>query len=106
VSGTIWPQSQELKTWTDSSGVVWRHVGSDPLKVRAVRRDFNEPKVSVVHFFGVDPVIIQDVAAKSELWSRIEPILDGAQPDPYAEVKFFRYRDGSGRSMLAIQEWC
>jgi len=106
VSGMIWPNPQKLKTWTDSSGVVWRRVGNDPLKARVARRDFNDPEVAVVHFFGVGPVMMQDVATKSKLWSHIEPMVDGTQPDPYAEVQFFRFRDGSGRSMLAVQEFC
>ncbi len=25
---------------------------------------------------------------------------------PYAQVQVFRYRDGRGRSMLAVREWC
>jgi len=95
-----------MKTWTDGSGVVWRRVGNDPLKTRVARRAFSDPEVTVVHFFGVDPVLMLDVVAKSELWTHIEPILGVTQSDPWAEVKFFRYRDGSGRSMVAVREWC
>ena len=84
--------------------MVWRRVGNDPLKARVVRRDFADPEVAVVHFYGVDPTPMLDDAARSGLWSQIVPILDGTTADPYAEVKVYRYRDESGRSMLAVQE--
>lgn len=78
------------------------------MKTRVARRGFDDPEVAVVHFIGVDPVPILDQIARSDLWAHIEPILEGRtrRTDPYAEVKVFRYRDQSGRSMLAIQEWC
>jgi hypothetical protein len=52
-------------------------------------RAFADPEVAVVHFFGVDPVLMLDAAAKAELWNHIEPIVEETQSDPFAEVKFF-----------------
>ena len=98
-----WPLPGRLKTWVDGAGTVWRRVGATPLGGTAARSLVRDSTVRVVHFYGPEPRPLDDAAERAALWSGAESGLGGAQSVGF---ECFHYRDGEGRSLLAVAEYC
>jgi hypothetical protein len=106
MSEGVWPSPRRMKSWTDSDGRVWRRVGDQPLARKQGQRIVRDREARVVLFNGLQPTDV-DPDARDGLWARVDAVLNGrASDNPMADFVLFKYRDESGKVMLAVEESC